>query len=305
MVLNMKAAVMICAACIAGMSWFLHGVGPREMEIPSPLVAGETVPQIALAPVEEWAPPPEPTTWRTELAGRFERPSPVAQREDAIDAVPDMLPVADLEPVEQEVTAVGFLPPLPSSPDVEADASTDVVVAESEPELPETVVAEALPAEQPEWEPAVRRYLVVRGDTLTRIARRECGSRDYRLIKLLMALNPAVEERDGHVLRGERVFLPDPQTAEAMLAVLDENGRDLAGALAVARGDLGLSESAGERWYTIQRNDSLVSIARRYLDDAERWREILELNRQLRLKPNRIYPGVRIKLPPVVRVAQG
>jgi len=53
--------------------------------------------------------------------------------------------------------------------------------------------------------------------------------------------------------------------------------------------------------YTIRKNDTLQSIARRLLDDPERWREIQKLNRDL--DPRKIVPGMRIKLPPPVRVA--
>jgi nucleoid-associated protein YgaU len=51
------------------------------------------------------------------------------------------------------------------------------------------------------------------------------------------------------------------------------------------------------RSYTIRKRDSLVEIARRFLHDHRRWREIAELN-GLR-DADRIFPGMRIKLPPL------
>jgi len=61
-------------------------------------------------------------------------------------------------------------------------------------------------------------------------------------------------------------------------------------------------KTGGERWYTIQRNDTLERIAQRYLKDGRRWREIAAMNRAL--DPHKIVPGTRIKLPPVIRLAQ-
>lgn len=62
------------------------------------------------------------------------------------------------------------------------------------------------------------------------------------------------------------------------------------------------AQTAPPRWYTIQPNDSLRSIARRYLKDERRWREIAALNPALR-DADRLAPGTRIKLPPAVSVA--
>jgi nucleoid-associated protein YgaU len=55
-------------------------------------------------------------------------------------------------------------------------------------------------------------------------------------------------------------------------------------------------ETATERWYTIRGSDSLASIARDVLKDSRRWRELADVN-GLR-DPNKIIPGMRLKLPP-------
>jgi len=55
-------------------------------------------------------------------------------------------------------------------------------------------------------------------------------------------------------------------------------------------------ETATERWYTIRGSDSLASIARDGLKDSRRWRELADVN-GLR-DPNKIIPGMRLKLPP-------
>ncbi|MFN4244507.1 MAG: LysM peptidoglycan-binding domain-containing protein, partial [Tepidisphaerales bacterium] len=48
---------------------------------------------------------------------------------------------------------------------------------------------------------------------------------------------------------------------------------------------------------TVQKGDSLSKIAQRVLGDMNRWREIFELNRDKLSDPNKIYPGMVLKLP--------
>ena len=49
--------------------------------------------------------------------------------------------------------------------------------------------------------------------------------------------------------------------------------------------------------YTVQRGQSLWSIAADKLGSGVRFREILDLNPQLRRNPGRIVPGQELKLP--------
>ncbi len=56
-----------------------------------------------------------------------------------------------------------------------------------------------------------------------------------------------------------------------------------------------LSASASEA-YTVQKGDSLSSIAARMLGDADRWREIWSLNPRIRT-PKQLQPGTRLRLP--------
>ncbi|GAA0695755.1 LysM domain-containing protein [Marinobacterium maritimum] len=56
-----------------------------------------------------------------------------------------------------------------------------------------------------------------------------------------------------------------------------------------------LSASAADT-YTVQRGDSLSSIAARLLGKADRWREIWSLNPQIRT-PKQLQPGTRLRLP--------
>lgn len=49
--------------------------------------------------------------------------------------------------------------------------------------------------------------------------------------------------------------------------------------------------------YTVKKGDSLSQIAKKTLGDMNRWREIFELNRDKLSDPNRIFPGLVLKLP--------
>jgi nucleoid-associated protein YgaU len=56
--------------------------------------------------------------------------------------------------------------------------------------------------------------------------------------------------------------------------------------------------STGARTHTVGRDESLTRIAQRELGDANRWREIYELNRGvIGADPNRLFPGTKLQLP--------
>ena len=94
-------------------------------------------------------------------------------------------------------------------------------------------------------------------------------------------------------------MVPELAWARATLAKGTRASNREAGSDSVARKDhTSKPKTEPARWYTIRKRDSLASIARRQLRDHRRWREIAELNELP--NANRILPGTRIKLPPVV-----
>lgn len=55
--------------------------------------------------------------------------------------------------------------------------------------------------------------------------------------------------------------------------------------------------SASRRTYTVVAGDSLSKIAKRTYGDANRWRAIYELNKDIIKNPDLIYPGQVFTLP--------
>ena len=56
---------------------------------------------------------------------------------------------------------------------------------------------------------------------------------------------------------------------------------------------------ASPRSYTVQKGDTLSSIAKRYYGDANQWRKIYEANREFIKNPDLIYPGQTFVIPNV------
>jgi nucleoid-associated protein YgaU len=203
-------------------------------------------------------------------------------------------PVVEREPVELVVAVAEVQPEWPSPLMVLQAASTPDEHGQAQP-------AEHLAADQ-QAAPAVKRYKVRKGDSLTKIARREWNSDAKHLVQLLIEANPQLRKRPDLVFVGQELIIPDP-TASPALARSPATVGESEPTLAAADNTPKSSETRKLRWYTIRKRDSLAAIARRFLQDAERWREIAELN-QLR-EPNRILPGMRIRLPVMVVAAQG
>ncbi len=316
MALNVKAAMTICAACIAVVSWFLQKVIVQQAEAAPPLVAKGVPVEVALgvpsgetgrdAGPSRRLTAPAGTAWRERRAQQFERPNIIEEQVGLKQATENRLSLAALGgDAPGEPLAVRLPPPV-----YDQSEGSDPIGGEKVADLPVAADVQSVgnePAEEDETEPdgvaTWKNYRVAKGDTLAKIARRECGCRDSRLVDVLLAANPKVRARSGQVQAGETVLIPDKADARQMLAALDTKGKGATLGVAVAQGAGTKGETDGVRSYTIKRHDSLASIARRELDDVGRWREILKLNRSL--KPDKIIPGMRIKLPPLMRVAQG
>jgi nucleoid-associated protein YgaU len=59
------------------------------------------------------------------------------------------------------------------------------------------------------------------------------------------------------------------------------------------------SSSTAVKVYEVQSGDSLSKIAKREYGDANKWPKIFEANQDLLKDPNKIFPGQKLKIPPL------
>jgi nucleoid-associated protein YgaU len=176
------------------------------------------------------------------------------------------------------------------------------------PFVPGAAPADASPAAQPELapphapivEPVPHEYLVQKGDSLARIARRTLGRED-RWTEI-QALNGGVSPSSLKV--GMKLKLPAGATAApAMLASATKpapskpatSKSSTPKATTATTAKKAESTSEGSSFYTVKKGDTLNAIAERRLGAKSRVREILALNPGL--DPQRIGVGAKIKLP--------
>lgn len=57
------------------------------------------------------------------------------------------------------------------------------------------------------------------------------------------------------------------------------------------------SNTGRPQWYSVQKGDTLASIAKRFYGQAEAWRNIYQANRQSLSAPDRLKIGMRLRLP--------
>jgi len=138
--------------------------------------------------------------------------------------------------------------------------------------------ADPLPAPAPAAE--TKTYTVQPGDTLSDIARRELGSASRW--REIVAANPQL--RNSEVVRtGMKLTIPAKSAAVAKSSA----------AVDVVKP----APVAGGKTYTVQKGDSLSSIASRMLGSSGRWREIVAANEPLLHGSDRIAPGMELTIP--------
>jgi nucleoid-associated protein YgaU len=59
------------------------------------------------------------------------------------------------------------------------------------------------------------------------------------------------------------------------------------------------ASSTATRIYEVVSGDSLSKIAKREYGDANKWKKIFEANTDLIKDPNKIFPGQKLKIPPL------
>jgi nucleoid-associated protein YgaU len=133
----------------------------------------------------------------------------------------------------------------------------------------------------------VRRYTVLAGDSLVKIADAEYG--DKELWRAIAAANPGINP--DRLLVGQTINVPDFETVRRQAAAGATPRVTPPSQSTTTRSD------ASRATYTVEQGDSLVKIAENLLGDKDRWRELLELNRDQIRSANLIRPGMKLKLP--------
>jgi nucleoid-associated protein YgaU len=59
------------------------------------------------------------------------------------------------------------------------------------------------------------------------------------------------------------------------------------------------SSSTATKVYEVKAGDSLSKIAKREYGDANKWPQIFEANKDILKDPNKIFPGQKLKIPPL------
>lgn len=227
------------------------------------------------------------STSPSQSQGWAKRQRTLQHRLDALSGGPSVR-----EPPSQPATQVGD-----SAKTVQRERRTTKPIAASPTESP-----------RPSRPPHARRYTVVPGDTLSKIAAVHLGSGSPAVINAIFDANRQVLSSPDVLRVGVELVLP------VIRGVLgSSSARSVTGAPTPVRPTLAQPTQGGStfrsvtkqaskppphvRWYQIRKNDRYISIARRQLGDARRWREVYELNKDKFPDPQRIREGVRIKLP--------
>ena len=207
--------------------------------------------------------------------------------------------------------------PLPgqNKPDRKVSHSDAVPAAQHTPEAEPAASAAARTATPPPAPPKKRTprpkprrvqiYVVAKNDNLTKIARkfsarRSSGKTIAQYVDLIFETNRDVLKDKNSVRAGQKLRIPiekaPPSRAleETALAVAEAGRREkAAGARRTQKETTGIAF----RWYQVKPKDRYTKIAKEQLGNEKRWKEIYELNKNIFADPDRIRPGVRIKLP--------
>lgn len=137
----------------------------------------------------------------------------------------------------------------------------------------------------------LKRHNVQDKETLWSIAAKYYG--DGKLYKELAAFNKGRVGDGGTVHPGVTLLIP---TKSALLGG-PANPSATPGTPSVTPKTEPAKKPAGTREYTVKSGDTLGDIAKKELGSAKRWREIVDLNKDVISDPDNVAAGTKIKLP--------
>lgn len=159
------------------------------------------------------------------------------------------------------------------------------------------------------------RHTVIAGETLSKIAAHYYGLGSGKVVQALYAANRSVMKSPDLLRVGAKLQIPRLAGFAAPAAGgtgTRSAGRSPSGDAAKTQRRRAKTKTPPAtkpspliRWYQVKKSDRYASIARRLLGDANRWREIFELNKDKFPDPNLIREGVRIKIPAAGAVVLG
>ena len=137
----------------------------------------------------------------------------------------------------------------------------------------------------------MKTYTIQRADRLIDLAREEYG--DGSLWKAIKAVNPGIDENRLEI--GATIYIPTEADARRLVqAALNQETPPPP----KPRADRD-QPPAGRATYVVERGDTLTKIARDVLNDATRWREIFDLNRDKLESADILQVGMELRLPPL------
>lgn len=151
----------------------------------------------------------------------------------------------------------------------------------------------------------VQIYVVAKNDNLTKIARKFSGPKSSgqaiaQYVDLIFETNRTVLKNKNSVRPGQKLRIPIDDARpkgglqETALAMTYAGRREKDAGARKTQKD---TKSSAFRWYQVKPQDRYTKIAKEQLGNEKRWKEIYELNKNIFADPDRIRPGVRIKLP--------
>ncbi|QDU70995.1 LysM peptidoglycan-binding domain-containing protein [Mucisphaera calidilacus] len=157
----------------------------------------------------------------------------------------------------------------------------EAVITEPEPaprvEPPRETPPRLLRLEEKPQQVVERVHTVKSGESLSAIAQRYYGDRN--LWRRIAAANPADVGPDGRIVPGARLTIP---AAERPVAESRTEPSRPASRPATVR---------------VEEGDSLARLAKRHLGSTDRWDDLYEANRDQLSSPDRIRPGMVLRLP--------
>ncbi len=263
---------------------------------------------VTIVAISFWGDSKSPGFW-SRLTGKNQpKPAEVAHFETPVlpsqVANPDM-PLSEATPqgTPQDVSSLGGAqaPSTITNPGL-GGQTMDLPLVATQPKLDvptETVASNPLPLVPPAAKktPAApsaassNAYVVKSGDSFSRIARVQLGAESRW--QEIAALNPKVDPKRLDV--GQKLVLPSGAAVQVAQSEVQSAKTATKPVATSPTSKKATKSNSGPRVCTVQKGDTMRSIARRELGDERLWKEIAGANPSV--DPNRLAIGARLKLP--------